>query len=168
MNGQAGALRLGIARALVELDHELRTQLKSEGFPTRDAREKERQCEEGPEGAAVLEALVGQPVLCGRGSSVPRPRSGPARPPPRSTDELAGAMSASSAGTNRIAGPIRYGPEPSPFVSLDPVGFQETAHEQAVNGIHRLVDANQLHRRQSSRLEHASSTRVSRTGSGRQ
>ena len=30
VNGQAGALRLGIARALVELDPELRTQLKSE------------------------------------------------------------------------------------------------------------------------------------------
>jgi small subunit ribosomal protein S9 len=42
VNGQAGALRLGIARALVELDPELRTQLKSEGFLRRDAREKER------------------------------------------------------------------------------------------------------------------------------
>jgi small subunit ribosomal protein S9 len=42
VNGQAGALRLGIARALVELDPELRTQLKAEGFLTRDAREKER------------------------------------------------------------------------------------------------------------------------------
>jgi small subunit ribosomal protein S9 len=42
VNGQAGALRLGIARALVELDPELRTQLKTEGFLTRDAREKER------------------------------------------------------------------------------------------------------------------------------
>jgi small subunit ribosomal protein S9 len=42
VNGQAGALRLGIARALVELEPELRTQLKSEGFLTRDAREKER------------------------------------------------------------------------------------------------------------------------------
>jgi small subunit ribosomal protein S9 len=42
VNGQAGALRLGIARALVELDPELRTQLKVEGFLTRDAREKER------------------------------------------------------------------------------------------------------------------------------
>ena len=42
VNGQAGALRMGIARALVELDPELRGQLKSEGFLTRDAREKER------------------------------------------------------------------------------------------------------------------------------
>lgn len=39
--GQAGALRLGIARALVELDAELRPTLKSAGFLTRDAREKE-------------------------------------------------------------------------------------------------------------------------------
>jgi small subunit ribosomal protein S9 len=42
VNGQAGALRLGIARALIELDPELRTQLKAEGFLRRDAREKER------------------------------------------------------------------------------------------------------------------------------
>jgi small subunit ribosomal protein S9 len=42
VNGQAGALRLGIARALIELDPELRPQLKAEGFLTRDAREKER------------------------------------------------------------------------------------------------------------------------------
>ena len=40
--GQAGAVRLGIARALVELDPEFRAQLKAEGFLTRDAREKER------------------------------------------------------------------------------------------------------------------------------
>jgi len=40
-SGQAGALRHGIARALVELDDELRTQLKGAGFLTRDAREKE-------------------------------------------------------------------------------------------------------------------------------
>jgi small subunit ribosomal protein S9 len=42
VNGQAGALRLGIARALIELDPELRPQLKAEGFLRRDAREKER------------------------------------------------------------------------------------------------------------------------------
>jgi small subunit ribosomal protein S9 len=40
-SGQAGALRLGIARALVELDPEQRTTLKREGFLTRDQREKE-------------------------------------------------------------------------------------------------------------------------------
>jgi small subunit ribosomal protein S9 len=42
VNGQAGALRLGIARALIELDPELRTPLKAEWLLTRDAREKER------------------------------------------------------------------------------------------------------------------------------
>ena len=41
ISGQAGALRLGIARALVELDPELRDALKRAGFLTRDAREKE-------------------------------------------------------------------------------------------------------------------------------
>jgi small subunit ribosomal protein S9 len=40
--GQAGAVRLGVARALVELEPELRAQLKAEGYLTRDAREKER------------------------------------------------------------------------------------------------------------------------------
>ena len=42
VSGQAGAVRHGIARALIELDPELRGQLKAEGFLTRDAREKER------------------------------------------------------------------------------------------------------------------------------
>jgi small subunit ribosomal protein S9 len=41
-SGQAGALRLGIARALVELDAEDRPPLKKAGFLTRDARVKER------------------------------------------------------------------------------------------------------------------------------
>jgi small subunit ribosomal protein S9 len=41
VSGQAEALRLGIARALVELDPELRPTLKKAGFLTRDAREKE-------------------------------------------------------------------------------------------------------------------------------
>ena len=40
--GQAGALRHGIARALVELDPELRPALKKAGFLTRDARIIER------------------------------------------------------------------------------------------------------------------------------
>jgi small subunit ribosomal protein S9 len=39
--GQAGALRLGISRGILELDEELRTTLKKNGFLTRDAREKE-------------------------------------------------------------------------------------------------------------------------------
>ena len=39
--GQAGALRLGIARSLVELDVDSRALHKQAGFLTRDAREKE-------------------------------------------------------------------------------------------------------------------------------
>lgn len=39
--GQAGALRLGIARALLEVDPNMRPALKAAGFLTRDAREKE-------------------------------------------------------------------------------------------------------------------------------
>ncbi|HEX4777158.1 MAG TPA: 30S ribosomal protein S9 [Acidimicrobiia bacterium] len=42
ISGQAGALRLGIARALVALDGDVRPQLKKAGLLTRDAREKER------------------------------------------------------------------------------------------------------------------------------
>ena len=42
VSGQAGAIRLGIARALVEYNGELRKQLKTEGLLTRDARAKER------------------------------------------------------------------------------------------------------------------------------
>ena len=41
ISGQAGALRLGIARGLVNLDEELRNSLKKAGFLTRDARKKE-------------------------------------------------------------------------------------------------------------------------------
>jgi len=41
ISGQAGALRLGIARGLVNLDEELRNTLKRAGFLTRDARKKE-------------------------------------------------------------------------------------------------------------------------------
>jgi small subunit ribosomal protein S9 len=42
VSGQAGAVRLGLARALIDLDPELRPQLKAEGYLSRDAREKER------------------------------------------------------------------------------------------------------------------------------
>ena len=41
-SGQAGAVRHGIARALVEADPNLRSELKRHGFLTRDARVKER------------------------------------------------------------------------------------------------------------------------------
>jgi small subunit ribosomal protein S9 len=39
--GQAGAMRLGVARALIRLDSDLRAELKRAGFLLRDAREKE-------------------------------------------------------------------------------------------------------------------------------
>jgi small subunit ribosomal protein S9 len=42
ISGQAGAVRHGIARALTEVDPELRGELKRRGFLTRDARAKER------------------------------------------------------------------------------------------------------------------------------
>jgi len=42
VSGQAGAMRLGISRALVEYNLELRKKLKEEGLLTRDARAKER------------------------------------------------------------------------------------------------------------------------------
>ena len=41
VTGQAGALRLGIARAIIEVEPEQRPTLKRAGFLTRDAREKE-------------------------------------------------------------------------------------------------------------------------------
>ena len=41
VSGQAGAMRLGISRALIALDEELRPTLKKAGFLTRDSREKE-------------------------------------------------------------------------------------------------------------------------------
>jgi small subunit ribosomal protein S9 len=42
ITGQAGAIRLGIARALVEYDEALKSPLRKAGFMTRDAREVER------------------------------------------------------------------------------------------------------------------------------
>ena len=42
LSGQAGALRLGIARALCEMDPELRDAIKAAGFLTRDSRKVER------------------------------------------------------------------------------------------------------------------------------
>jgi len=42
LSGQAGAVRHGIARALLEFNDKLRTQLKRAGFLTRDPRMKER------------------------------------------------------------------------------------------------------------------------------
>ncbi|MDY6876808.1 MAG: 30S ribosomal protein S9 [Chloroflexota bacterium] len=42
MSGQAGAIRLGIARALLKMDPDMRSILRKGGFLTRDARVKER------------------------------------------------------------------------------------------------------------------------------
>lgn len=42
ISGQAGAIRHGITRALIEYDDSLRKQLRQAGFVTRDAREVER------------------------------------------------------------------------------------------------------------------------------
>jgi small subunit ribosomal protein S9 len=42
ITGQAGAIRLGIARSLVEYDDTLKSELRKAGFMTRDAREVER------------------------------------------------------------------------------------------------------------------------------
>ena len=42
LSGQAGALRHGIARAIVDMNSDLRVRLKKEGFLRRDPREKER------------------------------------------------------------------------------------------------------------------------------
>jgi len=42
ITGQAGAIRLGIARALIEYDESLKSSLRKAGFVTRDAREVER------------------------------------------------------------------------------------------------------------------------------
>ena len=42
INGQAGAIRLGIARALLQVDANLAPALKAEGYLTRDPRMKER------------------------------------------------------------------------------------------------------------------------------
>src|SRR3569832_2253260 len=42
ITGQAGAIRLGIARSLVEYNESLKSELRKAGFMTRDAREVER------------------------------------------------------------------------------------------------------------------------------
>ena len=42
INGQAGAVKLGVSRALLLFNGELRKALKSQGFLSRDARKKER------------------------------------------------------------------------------------------------------------------------------
>jgi small subunit ribosomal protein S9 len=42
ISGQAGAVRLGISRALVTVDEEFKKELRAQGYMTRDSRVKER------------------------------------------------------------------------------------------------------------------------------
>ena len=42
LSGQAGAVRHGITRAIIDMNGDFRSRLKKEGFVTRDPREKER------------------------------------------------------------------------------------------------------------------------------
>ena len=106
VTGQAGAMRLGIARALAELDAEMRPMLKRAGLLTRDAREGEQEVrpEEGPQGSAVLEALVPE----GEVASQPRLRFGTdgvrARADALPTDEVRALGRA----TARVLGPRRW------------------------------------------------------------
>ena len=61
VTGQAGALRLAIARALIELDETDRPPLKKAGLPDPGRprhRAQEVRPEEGPQGSPVLEALT--------------------------------------------------------------------------------------------------------------
>ena len=51
ITGQAGAVRHGVARALTDIDPELRSELKRRGLLTRDARKKERRKAGPQEGA---------------------------------------------------------------------------------------------------------------------
>ena len=57
VTGQAGAIRHGISRALLEVNPEFRAALKAAGFLTRDPRMKERKKYGRPPRASVLQAL---------------------------------------------------------------------------------------------------------------
>ena len=59
--GQAGAIRHGISRALLEFDEALRPQLKSAGFLTRDDRKVERKkpgLKKGKKKLSILQTLI--------------------------------------------------------------------------------------------------------------
>ena len=59
--GQAGAIRHGISRALLEFDESLRPQLKSAGFLTRDDRKverKEARIKESKKKLSIFQALI--------------------------------------------------------------------------------------------------------------
>ena len=113
--GQAGAVRLGIARALIDLDPELRAQLKAEGFLRRDAREKERRkyglkkARKAPQYRKQLAARLHIALSV--------PPCVPARPPSAEaiSSRIMRAWISRLEGTHRYTGPIRYGPSPSPL-----------------------------------------------------
>ena len=89
-SGQAGAVRLGVARSLNGIDEELnRPALKKAGFLTRDAarpRAQEGRSQEGPQGAPVQQALIPAyraAATAARGR-LPAPKAAPVRRVPPS------------------------------------------------------------------------------------
>jgi len=62
VKGQAEALRLGITRALIQMDPECKTKLKAEGFITRDPREVERKKPGRPKARKRQEIPVQQTI----------------------------------------------------------------------------------------------------------
>ena len=64
LSGQAGAIKHGISRALLEASEELRPQLKKEGFLTRDARAVERKKYGRPELAKAISSPSVDHLLC--------------------------------------------------------------------------------------------------------
>jgi ribosomal protein S9 len=77
-SGQAGAVRHGITRALIDYDETLKPALSQAGLVTRDAREVERKKVGSAQGApaqAVLQALIAVRRSTGCPAFVGRPRS---------------------------------------------------------------------------------------------
>ena len=82
--GQAGAIRHGITRALMDYDEGLRKQLRKAGFVTRDAREVERKkvgLRKARRAAAVLEALDRLPAQQAYVEFASRPQRRPVSQP---------------------------------------------------------------------------------------
>ena len=97
-SGQAGAVRHGIARALVEADPELRIPLKREGYLTRDARQVERKkagLHKARKAPAVLEALT-LPCAASRSSAPDGVRGSLRRGPDRREPRPSSAGKASA------------------------------------------------------------------------
>ena len=121
VSGQAGALRLGMAGALIGLDPELRADLKGDCFAGPVRRAPQVRAEEGSQGAAILQALGGRPPFRPGsyvGSTWSNPgTSGAAR-------EL--AWTSNSAGTKTCTGRVGYGsPLLPPFSGTgNPLGLE--------------------------------------------